>query len=97
MQAVLIEYGALGVAVVAMSAVVYKFILQRMSAEIDSLRSELTATRKRLDQLLATQVADYSEIASTYAEHVAKSRAVISQCTEALGLVLAKLTDEDEE
>ena len=90
----LLEYGVLGVCVLALSATVWKFILVRMSTENDALRQEIGDVRRRYDALLSQQISDYSEIASSYAENSAKTRAADNSATEVMKLLLDHITKE---
>ena len=92
----LLEYGVLGACVLALSATVWKFILVRMSSENDSLRAEIADVRRRYDALLSQQISDYSEIASSYAENSAKTRAAVNSATDTIKILLDHVSKEEE-
>ena len=89
----LLEYGVLGVCVLALSGIAYKFILVRLSTENDALRAEIIEVRKRYDTLLGQQLADYQSIVQSYAEIAARGRATISAATDVMTAMLEKVGD----
>ena len=93
----LLEYGVLGIAVVGLSMIVWRFVLLRLSSENDAQRDEITDLRRRYDSLLSTQISDYHEIASNWAEHSAKNRAAIAQATQVMEMCLDKFERESDE
>tara|TARA_R100000656_G_scaffold105435_1_gene77577 strand:+ start:73 stop:234 length:162 start_codon:yes stop_codon:yes gene_type:complete len=52
MERAFLEYGILGVSVLILGTVCYKFILVRMARESDMMREELTDIRSRYHVLL---------------------------------------------
>lgn len=92
----LLEYGVLGLAVGALSLIVWRFVLLRLSSENDSLKTEMTDLQRRHDSLLQESVSDLKDACNGYAQNAAKSRAAVTSATEVMHLVLRKLEDENE-
>ena len=96
MERAFLEYGILGVSVLILGTVCYKFILVRLTKESDQMREELQDIRSRYHLLLNQQLSDYKEIVRTYNSITTKFKAAVSASTEVMENVLEKLDESGE-
>jgi hypothetical protein len=90
----ILEYGVLGVCVFALSWVVYRFVLTRMSAECESLRVQIMEVQQKYDNLLNQQINDYKTIVRQHNETSSKIRRTLSSSTEVMQAVLDRMGDD---
>lgn len=93
MERAFLEYGILGVSVLILGTVCYKFILVRLTKESDQMREELQDIRSRYHVLLNQQLSDYKEIVRTYNSITTKFRNAMAASTEVMESVLEKLDE----
>tara|TARA_R100001530_G_C4295627_1_gene149156 strand:+ start:466 stop:753 length:288 start_codon:yes stop_codon:yes gene_type:complete len=91
MERAFLEYGVLGVSVLILGGIVYKFILVRLLKESDTMRDELQDIRSRYHVLLNQQLSDYKEIIRTYNSMSMKTKNALNTASEVLESVLEKL------
>ena len=89
----ILEYGVLGICVCALSWVVYRFVLTRMSAECESLRKEIAQVRRRYDAIVMQQISDYKTIIRSHNEGSSKMRRTLSSANEVMQAVLKRMGD----
>ena len=93
MERAFLEYGILGVSVLILGTVCYKFILVRMAKESDMMRDELQDIRSRYHVLLNQQLSDYKEVVRTYTNMTSKVKSTLDTSTEVMERVLEKIDD----
>ena len=93
MERAFLEYGILGVSVLILGTVCYKFILVRLTKESDQMREELQDIRSRYHVLLNQQLSDYKEIVRTYNSITTKFKNAMAASTEVMESVLEKLDE----
>tara|TARA_A100001037_G_scaffold266147_1_gene258092 strand:- start:156 stop:446 length:291 start_codon:yes stop_codon:yes gene_type:complete len=93
MERAFLEYGILGISVLILGGIVYKFILVRLLKESDVMRDELQDIRSKYMVLLNQQLADYKQIIRTYSAISTKTKNALKLSTEVLESVLEKLDD----
>ena len=93
MERAFLEYGILGVSVLILGTVCYKFILVRLTKESDQMREELQDIRSKYHVLLNQQLSDYKEIVRTYNSITTKFKSAMSASTEVMESVLEKLDE----
>ena len=93
MERAFLEYGILGISVLILGGIVYKFILVRLLRESDDMKVELQDIRSRYHVLLNQQLSDYKEIIRTYNSVSTKMRNALNTSTEVMETVLEKLDD----
>ena len=93
MERAFLEYGILGVSVLILGTVWYKFILVRMAKESDMMRDELQDIRSRYHVLLNQQLSDYKEVVRTYTNMTSKVKSTLDTSTEVMERVLEKIDD----
>tara|TARA_R100000963_G_C4593605_1_gene69899 strand:- start:407 stop:697 length:291 start_codon:yes stop_codon:yes gene_type:complete len=93
MERAFLEYGILGISVLILGGIVYKFILVRLLKESDVMKDELQDIRSKYMVLLNQQLADYKEIIRTYSSISTKTKNALKLSTEVLESVLEKLDD----
>ncbi|MBG94868.1 MAG: hypothetical protein CL793_06405 [Chloroflexi bacterium] len=93
MERAFLEYGILGISVLILGGIVYKFILVRMSKEADVMRDELQDIRSRYHVLLNQQLSDYKEVVRTYTNMTSKVKSTLDTSTEIMERVLEKIDD----
>lgn len=93
MERAFLEYGILGVSVLILGTVCYKFILVRMARESDMMREELTDIRSRYHVLLNQQLGDYKEVVRTYTNMTQKVKRTLDTASQVMESLLEKLDD----
>tara|TARA_R110000824_G_scaffold322523_3_gene509335 strand:+ start:6692 stop:6982 length:291 start_codon:yes stop_codon:yes gene_type:complete len=93
MERAFLEYGILGISVLILGGIVYKFILVRLLKESDVMKDELQDIRSKYYVLLNQQLGDYKEIIRTYSAISTKTKNALQLSTEVLESVLEKLDD----
>tara|TARA_Y100000310_G_scaffold309073_2_gene352814 strand:+ start:205 stop:495 length:291 start_codon:yes stop_codon:yes gene_type:complete len=91
MERAFLEYGILGISVLILGGIVYKFILVRLLKESDDMKLELQDIRSKYMVLLNQQLGDYKEIIRTYSAISTKTKNALQLSTEVLESVLEKL------
>ena len=91
MERAFLEYGILGISVLILGGIVYKFILVRLLKESDVMKDELQDIRSKYYVLLNQQLGDYKEIIRTYSAISTKTKTALKLSTEVLESVLEKL------
>tara|TARA_R110000824_G_scaffold246105_1_gene435184 strand:- start:19593 stop:19883 length:291 start_codon:yes stop_codon:yes gene_type:complete len=93
MERAFLEYGILGVSVLILGSVCYKFILVRMAKESDMMREQLQDIRSRYDVLLNQQLADYKEVVRTYTNTTTKVKRTLDTANQVMESVMEQLDD----
>ena len=93
MERAFLEYGILGISVLILGGIVYKFILVRLLKESDVMKDELQDIRSKYHVLLNQQLSDYKEVIRTYNSMSMKMKNALQLSTEVLESVLEKLDD----
>ena len=93
MERAFLEYGILGISVLILGGIVYKFILVRLVKESDMTREELQDIRSRYHVLLNQQLSDYKEIIRTYNDLTMRTKKTLDTASEVMETVLERLDD----
>jgi hypothetical protein len=93
MERAFLEYGILGISVLILGGIVYKFILVRLVRECDMTREQLQNIQSRYHVLLNQQLADYKEVVRTYSNTTAKVKKTLDTASEVMESVLERLDD----
>ncbi len=91
MERAFLEYGILGISVLILGGIVYKFILVRLLRESDDMKLELRDIQSRYHVLLNQQLSDYKEIIRTYNDLTMKTKSALNTASEVMESVLEKL------
>ena len=91
MERAFLEYGILGISVLILGGIVYKFILVRLLRESDDMKLELRDTQSRYHVLLNQQLSDYKSIIRTYNDLTMKTKKALDTASEVMESVLEKL------
>jgi hypothetical protein len=91
MERAFLEYGILGISVLILGGIVYKFILVRLLRESDDMKVELQDIRSRYHVLLNQQLSDYKEIIRTYNTMSTKTKNALNTASEVMESVLEKI------
>jgi hypothetical protein len=91
MERAFLEYGILGISVLILGGIVYKFILVRLLRESDDMKLELRDIQSRYHVLLNQQLSDYKEIIRTYNDLTMKTKSALNTASQVMESVLERI------